>query len=224
MTIRLHFLVEGRTEFNFVNQILRPQLEKPTFSTAVSMLTTKRDEKIGRKYSGGSPSYDKVKREISLFLKNTSVEFRLTTMIDLYKFPEGFSKFDEIKHLPYERVEKMEKEFYKDFEDQRFIPYIQLHEYEALLFSNPQKFSEIYENVGTGIKKLVGLASSRNPEEINDGEQTAPSKRIIREIPRYEFEKSSSGANVAEHIGLSEIRKKCLHFRQWLEKLESLAT
>ena len=222
MTVRLHFLVEGRTEFNFVNQILKPEFENPTFFISVSMLTTKRDEKLGRKYAGGSPSYEKVKREISLFLKDTSTEFRLTTMIDLYKFPEGFPKFDSIKHQPSVRVEKMEEAFYKDFEDPRFIPYIQLHEYEAILFSNPQKFFEIYENVGKGIKNLIAISQIQNPEEINDGEQTAPSKRIIKEIPKYEFEKSSAGANVAGHIGLSEIQKKCPHFRQWLEKLENL--
>lgn len=224
MTIRLHFLVEGRTEFNFVNQILRYQFKESSVSISISMLTTKRDEKLGRKYSGGSPSYEKVKREISLFLKDTSPKFRLTTMIDLYKFPDGFPKYNEMKTSPYNRVRKMEEEFYKHFEDPRFIPYIQLHEYEAILFSNPQKFSEVYENVDKGIRNLIGISLIQNPEEINDGENTAPSKRIIKEIPRYEFEKSSAGANVAEHIGLEEIQKKCPHFKEWVDKLEKLAT
>lgn len=224
MTIRLHFLVEGQTEFNFVNQVLKHSIEKTSLSISVSKLTTKRDEKLGRKFSGGASSYEKLKKEVFLFLKDKSTDFRLTTMIDLYKFPSGFPTFEEIKNSPYIRVKKMEGELYKDFKDHRFIPYIQLHEYEAVLFSDPQKFSEIYENVDTGIKNLVEIASTQNPEEINDGEHTAPSKRIIKEIPRYENEKSSVGASVAEHIGLEEIRKKCPHFKEWLEKLEKLAT
>ena len=224
MTIRLHFLVEGQTEFNFVNQILKHSIENESLSVTISKLTTKRDEKLGRKFSGGASSYEKLKKEISLFLRDSSPEFRLTTMIDLYKFPSGFPTFEEMKNSPHDRVKKMEELFYGDFNDHRLIPFIQLHEYEAILFSNPQKFSEIYENVGNGIKKLIEIASSQNPEEINDGELTAPSKRIIREIPKYEFGKSSAGVSVAEHIGLKEIREKCPHFNEWTQKLENLAT
>ena len=86
MTIRLHFLVEGQTEFNFVNQILKHHIGKTALSMSISKLTTKRDEKMGRKFSGGASSYEKLKNEISLFLKDSSIEFRLTTMIDLYKY------------------------------------------------------------------------------------------------------------------------------------------
>ena len=222
MTIRLHFLVEGQTEFNFVNRILRHSIEKTSLSVSVSKLTTKRDEKLGRKFSGGASTYEKLKKELSLFLKDSSIEFRLTTMIDLYKFPSGFPTFDEMKKTPQARVKKMQETLYADFNDHRFIPFIQLHEYEAILFSNPQKFSEIYENVSNGIKNLIGIAATQHPEEINDGEHTAPSKRIIKEIPKYEFEKSSTGVNVAIHIGLEEIRKKCPHFNEWVAKLENL--
>lgn len=221
--IRLHFLVEGQTENNFVNQVLRPSIEHSNVSISVSKLTTKRDEKRGRKFSGGSSSYDKLKGEILLFLKDSSAEFRLTTMVDLYKFPQGFQTFAELKSSPYERVKKLEQELQSEFNDERFIPYVQLHEFEAILFSDPSKFSELYDNVQPGIKKLIGIASSQNPEEINDGENTAPSKRIIKEIPRYAFEKSSAGPTVASHIGLIEIKKKCPHFDQWLNKLGNTA-
>ena len=66
MTIRLHFLVEGQTEFNFVNQILKHHIGKTALSMSISKLTTKRDEKMGRKFSGGASSYEKLKNEISL--------------------------------------------------------------------------------------------------------------------------------------------------------------
>jgi hypothetical protein len=223
MTKRLHFLVEGRTEFNFVNQILKGYLERLNrVQSTVSMLTTKRERAAGRKYSGGSPSYSQLSKEIRIFLKDKSSDFRLTTMIDLYGFPTGFLNLSTIGHSPHERVKEMEQGFFADFNDIRFIPYIQLHEYEALLFADPQKFAEIYENFKEGIKKLVNLSKTTQPEEINDGERTAPSKRIISQIPRYEFEKSSVGANVANHIGLETIRRKCPHFNSWVEKLENL--
>jgi hypothetical protein len=142
-------------------------------------------------------------------------------MLDLYKFPHGFSTFPEYKNSPYQRVERLEEALFEDFRDSRFIPYVQLHEYEALIFSDPQKFEEIYSNFKKGIEELVRIARSNEPEEINDGESTAPSKRIISNIPRYEFEKSSVGATVAQHIGINQIRKRCPHFSNWLSKLES---
>jgi hypothetical protein len=61
-----------------------------------------------------------------------------------------------------------------------------------------------------------------SPEYIDDGEDTAPSKRIIKEIPEYEGMKASAGPLVAEKIGLTNIRKKCNHFNQWLLKIEAL--
>jgi len=61
-----------------------------------------------------------------------------------------------------------------------------------------------------------------SPELINDGAETSPSKRIIREIPAYENLKSTAGPAVAQKIGLITIRQKCPHFDQWIQKLESL--
>ena len=62
-----------------------------------------------------------------------------------------------------------------------------------------------------------------SPEHVNDNTDTAPSKRIIREIPEYQGRKASAGPIVAAKIGLSTLRSQCAHFAQWLDKLESLA-
>jgi hypothetical protein len=220
--IRLHLLVEGRTEFNFANQVLRPHLDEFNgISLTVSMLTTKRDSQLGQKFSGGSSSYDKLRNEIRLFLRDKSEEFRISTMIDLYGFPHGFPTFSELKHTPYKRVEQIEAKFADDIGDARFIPYVQLHEFESLAFADPSKFSELYAGEKVGIAKLVKTSLTINPEEINDGESTAPSIRIIACFPQYKFEKSSVGATVVQHIGLQKVRDRCPHFSEWLAKLES---
>uniref|UniRef100_Q3AR87 DUF4276 family protein n=1 Tax=Chlorobium chlorochromatii (strain CaD3) TaxID=340177 RepID=Q3AR87_CHLCH len=70
------------------------------------------------------------------------------------------------------------------------------------------------------IKNLLQMVGEQNPELINDGWETAPSKRIINEIPEYD--KVSSGVLVTEKIGLSILRKKCRHFHEWLIRLEQL--
>jgi hypothetical protein len=150
---------------------------------------------------------------------------RFSTMFDLYGLPNDFPGFDESKNIsgPHERVAMVEKAFGQDIRDGRFLPYTQLHEYESLILSEPDKilsmFPEYEREIGE-LKRQIRNFSS--PELINDGQNTAPSKRIIKEIPGYENLKSTAGPIIAQEIGLSKIRQKCPHFNQWLNMLETL--
>ena len=67
------------------------------------------------------------------------------------------------------------------------------------------------------------LASPSVKDMIDDGIETAPSKRIAAEIPAYASVKASAGPLVAERIGLQTMRAKCCHFGEWIRKLEVLA-
>ena len=67
-------------------------------------------------------------------------------------------------------------------------------------------------------QEVAGLA----PEDINEGADTAASKRIIRYLPIYEKTKVRIGAPAAAAIGLPTLRKLCLHFDEWVCKLEGL--
>ena len=60
-----------------------------------------------------------------------------------------------------------------------------------------------------------------NPELINEGRETAPSKRIIKLIPEYD--KVSVGADIAAINGVEFLKKKCRHFNDWITILENLA-
>ncbi|MEL0591301.1 MULTISPECIES: DUF4276 family protein [Planktothrix] len=107
-------------------------------------------------------------------------------MCDLYALPNDFPGFEEAQKIsdPYERVKQLENALFDDINDSRFIPYIQLHEFEALILSDPIKLEERFPNYQSEVQKLVSLCQSfESPELINDGEQTAPSKRIIQAIP-----------------------------------------
>ena len=138
-------------------------------------------------------------------------------------FP-GLAEAAKLQNLPGARVEFLEAAFAEDVGDRRFIPYIQLHEFEACLFSEPERFRQYYPAGEKSISVLRTIADQhQTPELIDDGEQTAPSKRIISEFPDYEDAKTVVGPQVAESIGLSVIRQKCPHFNSWLSKLEGLA-
>ncbi|CAD5921764.1 DUF4276 family protein [Planktothrix agardhii] len=223
--IRLHIIAEGQTEEEFVNTILTEHLGYFNISTDVHCITTKRTRT--KVFRGGLPSYQKIKKDIIFWLRQDKhPEARFTTMCDLYALPNDFPEFEEAQKIsdPYERVEQLENALFQDINDSRFIPYIQLHEFEALILSEPIKLEERFPNYQSEVKKLVSLCQSfESPELINDGEQTAPSKRIIQAIPSYEGAKVSVAPLMAQKIGLENIRQKCPHFNQWIERLENLS-
>jgi hypothetical protein len=103
------------------------------------------------------------------------------------------------------------------------VPHLQLHEYETLLYAEPEAFAisfENCENLIVGLRSIIGRFPSI--EHINDGVNTAPSKRIIGQLPEYEGRKTTAGPDIAEYIGLSKLRAACPHFNRWISTLEHL--
>ncbi len=222
--IRLNIIVEGQTEETFVNKILGPHLG--TFNVFVSARCLETGRKCGRIFRGGMISYLKAQKDINLWMKeDKGGDVRFTTMFDFYRLPCDFPGFEEAKRKsdPYKKIEVIEENLGIDIASYRFIPYLQLHEYETLLFSDIDKFHHYYIGQNTQLNKLkrnvIGIV---NPELINDNPNTAPSKRIIKYLPFYEGEKPSAGPIIAEHIGLQKIRSKCQHFNSWVSQLECL--
>ena len=223
MTARLHFVVEGQTEEAFVNTVLVPHLAQLSIISVARCVTTSR--KGGLKHRGGVNNYEQVKNDISRWTReDRNSDARFTTMLDLYALPQSFPGYESASRLPpLQRVEALESALKEDIGDRRFIPYIQLHEFEALLLSDPQKLGAHFQCGDDAIRRLADMASRfQSPELIDNGSETAPSKRIIAEIPEYSGAKASAGPIVANHIGLDALRLKCEHFREWLDKLERL--
>lgn len=222
---RLHITVEGQTEEAFVNNTLKHHLAKfGVFADVRCVLTSC---KRGKEFRGGMTTYLKAKNDITRWLleetHNTDVVF--TTMFDFYALPEDFPGYAEAmkQHDPYQKVATIEQAFANDINDYRFIPYIQLHEFESLLFVNPQKFEIEYFDKPDGITNLLAIAESfENPELINQGEETAPSKRIINVYGDYAANKLAIGSMIAHEIGVEAMKKGCAHFNEWLTKLEQL--
>ena len=223
MAIRLNFIVEGQTEETFVNQTLGLHLaHRSIFASARCVMT---GQKGGYEYRGGLNSYAQAKRDIVGWTsQDRNADARFTTMFDLYALPDDFPGYDAAmrERDPYARVRVLEDALGDDIADRRFVPYIQLHEFEALLFADPTKLSGQLACTPTAIERLVETAERDNPELIDDGSDTAPSKRIISEIPDYQYSKASAGPLAAQQIGLPVLRARCAHFGEWLGKLESL--
>lgn len=144
----------------------------------------------------------------------------------MYAFPKDSESpySEQIQKIvdPYQKIEALEKAIGKNIDHVNFIPYVQLHEFESLLLVEPDSLLSMYPDARTGITRLKKEIGTMKPEEINESVHTAPSKRIIKYIPNYEFQKAQVGPLVAEEIGLHLLREKCPHFNEWITKLENL--
>lgn len=220
--IRLHITAEGQTEKAFVNKLLTPHLAHfGVYADARCVLTSK-DRRAAREYRGGLVSYQKAKADIATWMKeDTNQECWFSSMFDLYALPDDFPGFRNAALLEsYARVKALEDAFGKDVGKSNFIPYIQLHEFESLILADPSKLDWEYLEHEKAIGNLIRMVEDQNPELINDGRETAPSKRIAREIPEYD--KATSGVSVASQIGLKRLRAACRHFDEWVTRLEQL--
>jgi Domain of unknown function (DUF4276) len=217
---------EGPTERGFCNQLLRPHLY-PMYDSAFHTILIAHSKHHGRVSRGGvSARYETMRRDILNELKRRKgPDILFTTLIDLYGLPRDFPGKDRAARNPAEPVSytrALEKAFEDDIGDRRFIPYLQLYEYETMLLADPDSFRYAFDDCDRAIEELKRItASFPTIEHIDDGPTSAPSKRIIDLIPAYYGLKSSAGPDIAEYTGLPAIRAKCPHFDAWLTLLES---
>ncbi len=217
---------EGLTEERFVKRVLAPHLSQfGVWAEPRSVLTSKKN-RLARQFRGGfrlSNAYTTVRRDIgNWMLERKSPDVRFTTMFDLYALPADFPGSDKAGTIldPYARVAHLEQALQLDIADSRFLPYIQLHEFETLLFADPRAMDWEYLEHETAIASLAAIANSMNPELIDDGPTTAPSKRIELAIPEYD--KPNAGPLILERVGIAKLKQRCRHFREWVNSLEAL--
>lgn len=223
MTIRLHVVVEGQSEETFVNRLLVPHLSRfEVWTDARSVYTSRQGPYWIR---GGVTNYERARRDVTRWLRqDRGPDVRLTTMFDFYRLPPDFPGRQKAapRATAQDRVDLIEKAFAAKVDDPRFIPYLQVHEFEALIFVDVDSLSVPYpgRERHASLKRLRTEASKHeNPESIDLEEP--PSKRILKHIPDYD--KVSAGILAIETIGLDRIRQACSHFNRWLTRLEGLS-
>lgn len=223
---QLNIFCEGPTEQGFCVQVLQPHLFPHGDGLIHTLAVGEKD--YHHVYGlGRHAKYEKIRR----FIGNTIKQRRgpnvfFTTLSDLYGLPADFPGKDGNTYNaadPNRYVLELEAAMLADIGHHQFIPHLQLHEYETMLFADPKAFEIAFEKRGAEIRQLMDIADSvPTIEHINQGRDTAPSKRIINIIPEYDGRKSSAGPDIAEYIGLATIRGKCPHVDRWLCELESI--
>ena len=205
---------EGQTEERFVKDLLAPHLAPKQVFVYTHLL-------------GRGNNYQKFAREVVLKAKQEP-RHHITTMIDLYgmndEFPGYKDAFQIVKeHRASHVATAIERKLSENLGNQPLLSiYVQLHEFEALLFSEPQELYNVLSLDGSiALSDIEAIRNSfPNPEHIDDSRQTAPSKRILALAPGYN--KVADGFTIAKNIGLERIRTACPNFDHWLTWLESL--
>lgn len=221
MMIRVHIICEGQTEEMFVKELL-----VPIFLAKGLLLVPALVGRPGHK--GGNFKFDRLQADVKNRLLGERTAY-CTTFFDYYGLPQSFPGKD-IHDSQVDIVTKATRvqdgmttkltRLIGDDAMRRFIPFVQMYEFEALLFSDPLAFARGISNEHLS-QNLIDIAEQfDSPEHINNSPQTSPSKRIESLIRGYE--KPLMGTLGALEVGLDVMRQKCELFDDWLKQLESL--
>ena len=207
--IRLAISVEGPTEEEFVKDFLADHLRERGVEPRPILFGRAR----GRS-AGGNVSVEQLVQEMTRLLHSFDA---VTSLVDFYGFSrKGAKTVDELE-------EDIRQKLGHPWHQKKVFPYVQRHEFEGLLFSDVDAFTKLIGVSHTSIQALRNIRLQfLTPEDINDNENTAPSKRIKKVIPQYE--KKVDGPLLAMEIGLDKIRTECPRFNDWVTSLESLGS
>ena len=223
---RLVVLAEGQTEEGFVNNILSTHLYSIGYTGVRTHLLGNVRHQVRE---GGIVPWTMAERDIvdDLLQDQDAI---VTTMVDYYRLPDSWPGRSDaaMKRTVVEQSATVENAVLEqvaaslsNFNPGRFIPYVVMHEFEALLFSDPRQFAN-----GIGDPTLApSFHTIRNafatPEHIDDSPETHPSKRIADLVSGYN--KPRMGLLAVQSIGLDSIRSECSLFDKWITRLEQAA-
>lgn len=214
-------IVEGKTEQIFIEEILAPYLAAKNIYIHATQVS-----KPGQK--GGDVRFEKVKKDIGLHLKQRPDTY-ITTLVDYYgiktwpgieTIPSGASPAVISASINKATVDAVQFLYAQQRSDVRFVPYMAIHEFESLLFSDTAVLAaalSVRED-----KVIEILQECGEPEAINNSPSTAPSKRLAALTEQGIFPKTTMGITIAKKIGIQRIREKCPLFNAWLTRFESL--
>ncbi len=225
--IEVYIVVEGKTEQTFVRDVLAPYM-----ALRGVYLSAMRIGVPGHK--GGNVRFERAQQDIGRLLQQRS-DIYVSTMFDFFRIDSywpglenirdriqqgiTFSAVEKAKVLERATLTKLKAQLPAYEIEKRFIPYIEMHEFEALLFSDANILAD---KIKISVQKINAiLADYNSPEDINSESSKAPSKRLEKWVTGYK--KVIMGKVISESIGIEKIRQECLHFDCWLRHLEHLS-
>ena len=208
----VYIYCEGQTEESFVNDVLYPYFSRMDIYVTPIIHKTKRTPT--KAFKGGVSRYAPIKDELIKLCQDSNCI--VTTMFDYYAMPDDTPSIDHQDIDIYKRIDFIENAVNEDIGCKNLLFNLVLHEFEALLFSEPQAFEHIAND--KVVRQLQAIRNSVDtPEHINNSAATAPSKRIQNVVNGYS--KVSQGIIVAKYIGIDKMMSECKHFSAWIDKI-----
>ncbi|MFW9622671.1 DUF4276 family protein [Bacteroides graminisolvens] len=211
---RVIFIVEGDTEISFIQKCIMPYLYQKGFTNPMNAQKIITNRKKNKK--GGNVAFEYLKNDIERVAATRNV--LITTFLDFFRLPTDFPGYTT-DSLKIEQIEEAVRENISSIIDRaKFLPYIQRHEIEALMYTNMDGFNYVVDKEESLNKLKEIINQYANPEDINSGSETAPSKRLMKIFP---YQKTTDGEIILEALPIDDIRSKCPRFNEWLENLEN---
>lgn len=215
---------EGQTEETFVRDVLAPVLAPLAIYLSPRLVPT------GPHSRGGALKEQRVLRYLRNTLREREDTF-VTTFFDLYGLPADFPGVQASAGFgdPLQKAAHIEAALAEAAVQAagcragRFLPHVQPHEFEALLFADTDRLVELDDRWRAAAEPLRAVrAAAATPEHVNDGPQTHPSARLRAQLREPRFDKVLHGTAAARSIGLGRLRAECRHFGAWLQRIEGL--
>lgn len=242
MMRNLCIMSEGRTECNFVKNVLADHLiQFKWIVRPITLITGKNKSGIHKGGWRSSDGYKNALRQIYNTIVTEKDATIYTTFFDLYGFPTDIPCYEKSKSLvsPYEKAKLYEKQIKQDVNDlfandhdyneARFMPYVQPYEFESFLFVDAYcsafELSDDDDTLCKILEEEIGKIASQfeTPEHINNSPVAAPSKRIELLVPGFVKNKAGKSGfswKIAKDVGIVNIRQECRHFNEWLTSIE----
>lgn len=210
--IRLCIICEGSTEVEFVNRCLEPYLRPYGIMTYGTLLAAK----SGR-HRGGRVSVGRLAQKIALHYYEAD---RVSTLVDFYGFADRAGRNRAQLEAD---IAKAVGAIIADYDPRHVLPYVQMHEFEGLLFSDTTAFAWVGDGWNQAVEAALTAVAQAfpTPEDINDAPETAPSKRILDILAPGTYSKTEHGPLIAEAIGIETMRQKCPRFATWVAHLQA---
>ncbi len=177
-----------------------------------------------RVHKGGAISFARSVEQVQRFIRQASHAELFVLVYDYYGLHPTFTD-----HLPAQpsalpdRIAAIRQRFEAEINEAKFRFYLQVHEFESLLFSGPEHIAEHF-NAPKSLPTLLSVLdeANGNPELINNHRETAPSKRLARLYPGYG--KVTDGIPLASKIGVERMRERCGYFHQLCGQIDGVCT
>lgn len=207
--MRVCVVCEGQTEVEFILKCVSSYLNSQRFMVYPAIL-----QAPSGGHRGGRVTVDRLVAFMNCQYHEAD---RITTFVDFYGFQDANGR--SASQLENAIITKLLE---KGLQQRFILPYVQLHEFEALLFSDIEKFEYVLDGWNDDVQQTLAAIRRQfeSPEDINNHPTTAPSKRILRAFEEGTYNKALHGPIIAEEIGIQVIRQQCSGFNQWLEALE----